>query len=279
MVLGKKGSLSLMNKSGGYVRGISCISIIDSPEICNEELKVVAMENVSDREELKANVNRCCSSTSTSSIGKNSDDISGRTMLENNSADSSTHNEVQSSYKGPLDSLEALEEVLPIRRSISNFYNGKSKSFASLADASSSSSTIKDISKPENAYSRKRRNLLAWNNKKNRSSPLRSNGGVSKRAINSSRTSLALALAMSSSGSHETKNEIISSEPPSSLLRTCLHSQLRNYPPNGSFLASPHRNFSAWRSLSLADLQHCISITAACTPSNTSLLDIKPSQT
>lgn len=47
------------------------------------------------------------------------------------------------------------------RRGISNFYNGKSKSFTSLADSTTSSS-IQDIAKPENAYTRKRRNLGAF---------------------------------------------------------------------------------------------------------------------
>lgn len=47
------------------------------------------------------------------------------------------------------------------RRGISTFYNGKSKSFTCLADVwPSSTSSIQDIAKPENAYTRKRRNLL-----------------------------------------------------------------------------------------------------------------------
>lgn len=180
--------------------------------------------------------------------------------------------------------------MLLCRRGISKFYNGKSKSFASLADAASSTTSIKDIAKPENAYIRKRRNLLAcslaWDNNysKNRSSPLRSNGGgVSKRVVNSSRASLALAATMSSSGINNAKNENngpcpnITSGSPSSLLRTRLHSQFRDYLSNGSSVASPRQNFSAWRSLSLADLQHCVSVTA--TSSDTSQLDIKPSQT
>ncbi|XP_027180865.1 uncharacterized protein LOC113779480 [Coffea eugenioides] len=295
MVLGEKGSLSLMNKGGvkssAYVHGMSCISTIDSPEICNEDGRCLVEEKVvgkeTKREDFEA-MKTCCSSSSTSSIGKNSD-VSGRSV--ENPGDSA---EVQSSYKGPLDAMEALEEVLPIRRGISSFYNGKSKSFASLADAASSTSSIKDIGKPENAYIRKRRNQLAcslaWDSNKSRSSPLRSNsGGVSKRVINSGRTSLALAVTMSSSGIYHAKNEnaspgpkdMISASPPS-LLGACHHSQFRDYHlHNGSSLAAPppRQNFSAWRSLSLADLQQCVSITAACTSSSTSRLDIKPSKT
>ncbi|KAG0470989.1 hypothetical protein HPP92_015535 [Vanilla planifolia] len=47
------------------------------------------------------------------------------------------------------------------RRGISKFYCGKSKSFASLSDAISNLSSAKELGKPENAYSRKRKNLLA----------------------------------------------------------------------------------------------------------------------
>lgn len=80
------------------------------------------------------------------------------------------------------------------RRSISNFYSGKSKSFTSLADAVSCSS-IKDIVKPENAYTRKCKNLLAFSNiwDKDRTSIQRSNsGGIAKRHSNS-RSLVALA--------------------------------------------------------------------------------------
>lgn len=48
------------------------------------------------------------------------------------------------------------------RRGISTFYDGKSKSFACLANVlHSSTSPITDIAKPDNAFNRKRRNLLA----------------------------------------------------------------------------------------------------------------------
>lgn len=47
-----------------------------------------------------------CSSSTTSSIGKNSD-VSSETE--------SGENEAQSAYNGPLDMMESLQEVLPIR--------------------------------------------------------------------------------------------------------------------------------------------------------------------
>ncbi|KAL3838606.1 hypothetical protein ACJIZ3_023197 [Penstemon smallii] len=172
--------------------------------------------------------NISCSDESSSSIGKNSD------ISENSMEKSGDGEEVQSSYKGPLDAMEALEEVLPIRRGISTFYNGKSKSFASLADASSTSS-IKDLAKPENAYMRKRRNLLACNLKWDKT---RNNGGgISKRVTSSSRTALALAVAMNNSKGVGECNVA------GSLPLSCLK-----------------KDFTSWRSFSLADLQQFVSV-------------------
>ncbi|XP_057776404.1 protein OXIDATIVE STRESS 3 LIKE 1-like [Salvia miltiorrhiza] len=122
-----------------------------------------------------------CSEESSSSIGRDSD-----ASMEK----SCGGEEVQSSFKGTFDAaMEALEEVLPIRRGISRFYNGKSNSFACLADAS------KGLVKPDNAYKRRRRNLLACSltRDKNRGSSLsRNGGGISKRLTASSRRAMAL---------------------------------------------------------------------------------------
>lgn len=143
------------------------------------------------------------------------------------------------------------------RRGISKFYDGKSKSFTSLADASSSS--VKEIVKPENAYSRKRRNILAsshmWD--RSRNFPLRSNiAGISKRPLSSSKSTLALAVVMCnsesfSSTSEDSSTSSVSRSPP----------RLPPLHPRGkgshNQIASPQRNFSPWRSYSLADLQQC----------------------
>ncbi|KAJ0987504.1 hypothetical protein J5N97_005860 [Dioscorea zingiberensis] len=123
-------------------------------------------------------------SSSSSSIGENSDDGSG------GDGSLSDSEEVQSEFKGPLNALEALEESLPIRRGISKFYCGKSKSFTSLADAESSSA--KDIVKPDNAYSRKRKNLLAhktfWERPHDNLLRNPGGGGMSKRPASSNRS-------------------------------------------------------------------------------------------
>lgn len=286
-------SVRVMNKGAvegsGYVHGMSCISMIESPAAemftgdrrfsVQDKVVVTGKEEISQEEK---KVNTCSiSSSSTSSIGKNSDLSSGDKSVANSS--DTTDHEVQSPYKGPLNAMEALEEVLPIRRGISRFYNGKSKSFASLADASSTSS-MKELAKPENAYMRRRRNLLAssctaW--EKNRSSSfLRSNGGgVSKRVTTTANrtTARALAVVTMSGGNNTgkcsaeclspnfTATVSASSSSPSALL----HSRL--YPR----ITSPIHNFAPWRSYSLVDLQQCVSVTATThTPS-----DMKPSQT
>ena len=49
-----------------------------------------------------------CSTSTSSSIGRNSDVSSERSMEEG-------ENEVESAYHGPLHAMETLEEVLPIR--------------------------------------------------------------------------------------------------------------------------------------------------------------------
>ena len=166
------------------------------------------------------------------------------------------------------------------RRGISNFYNGKSKSFTSLTEASSSSN-IKDIAKAENAYTRKRRNLLAFNQvwEKNRNFPLKSHGGgISKRPLSSSRSTLAFAVAMSSSSSESISNsseDSISRSPPlpSSPLPP-RHPQSKS--TKNSILSSspPQQNSSAWRSFSMVDLQQCV--TSATTTTSTYQLWTKP---
>ncbi|CAH2065496.1 unnamed protein product [Thlaspi arvense] len=109
------------------------------------------------------------SSSSSSSIGKDSDDDEGG------------DNEAESPYKGPLDMMESLEEVLPIRRGISKFYNGKSKSFKNLMDFESS--PMKDLGRPENHYSRRRINLLSHR--------ICNHGGISKKPVKTTFTAVS----------------------------------------------------------------------------------------
>ncbi|KAJ0980873.1 hypothetical protein J5N97_009128 [Dioscorea zingiberensis] len=186
-----------------------------------------------------------------SSIGKNSD------FSESDSGDSA---EVQSRLKGPLETLDSLEESLPIRRGISKFYCGKSKSFTSLADASSTSSA-KDLAKPQNACTRKRKNLLAfgkiWDKLDGNLS--RNNGGCTpKRPTNSNRSTASLTTSTSSSGSNSNNSE--EEQEPYRLLPP------RH--PNHKHSASPATgilSFSA-RSFSMTDLHGVACSTASFFP-------------
>lgn len=193
--------------------------------------------------------------SSSSSIGRNSD-------VSEVLSDGEDSDEAQSSYKGPLDTLNALEQVLPIKRGISSFYNGKSKSFTSLADVSSAVS-IKELAKPEDPYTRKRKNLLAYNNllDKNHNHQFKSNGrGTSKKPANCGRNTMVLGMTVKScdmnhSGdSDSTASSNLHYLPP-------LHPQGKKSPSNGSLPPPPQRN-SPWRSFSLSDLQ-CV---AAASP-------------
>ncbi|XP_074555606.1 protein OXIDATIVE STRESS 3 LIKE 2-like [Curcuma longa] len=59
---------------------------------------------------------------------------------------------------GALGSLDALEDSLPIKRGLSNFYSGKARCFANLADAANAN--VADLAKRENPFNKRRRLLL-----------------------------------------------------------------------------------------------------------------------
>lgn len=98
-------SIALQSSNGGgdairrsrFIHGVPCLSIYDS-----SEPKVFA----EDRRRLERESDSC----SSSSVGRNSD-LSGGSSDGDDSAD----DEVQSSFKGPLDTMDALEEVLPTK--------------------------------------------------------------------------------------------------------------------------------------------------------------------
>lgn len=135
------------------------------------------------------------------------------------------------------------------RRGISKFYNGKSKSFTSLADASSVS-TVKELAKPVNPYNKKRKNLLANGYFRD----LKNNGGGIRRSASSSR-GIYLEETLSGANSGDDSKSI--SQLPFSC-RPPLHPQRKRSPGNGSSDSSPpsppQRN-APWRSFSLSDLQ------------------------
>ncbi|XP_062233361.1 uncharacterized protein LOC133930676, partial [Phragmites australis] len=106
--------------------------------------------------------------------------------------------EVQSSYRGPFDTMDALQDALPNnRRAISKFYNGKSTSVADVADAVSSPQPAKDLAHPENPSPKKRKGLLpfgfSWN--KSRSKESRPPRGGIVNSSNSCRQTLSPAVS------------------------------------------------------------------------------------
>ncbi|XP_016506225.1 uncharacterized protein LOC107824012 [Nicotiana tabacum] len=232
-------------KRPGFIKGIPCIPIYKSLEFVAGDRWIPANKEGDDDDDR---------TSSSSSIGRNSDE-SPAGMPSSDGGDGDGE-EVQSALKrGALDNLESLEEILPIKRSISQFYAGKSKSFTSLADVASCSS-LKDIVKQDDAYTRKRKNLLAHNNFFNKNCnhfPRSNTGRIYKRPTNS-RSSLALAATRSCSGSNNSSESLNSSPSSPRLSLPPLPPQLRRY-SNGASLPLSEQKFSTWRSFSLCDLR------------------------
>ncbi|KAF8646696.1 hypothetical protein HU200_065697 [Digitaria exilis] len=190
------------------------------------------------------------SACSSSSIGRDSDECPPQGKEE--------EGEVQSAFMGGggggLAGLEALEEALPIRRSISKFYNGKSKSFACLKEAITSSGSAKDISKADNSYSRKRKNLLAYNimygNSHDTAAAQVYETTPPKRLASLSRNSLA-TLASSSSRSSSSIS-IAENELPEQLHAPLSPDDFISTPRSGT--RAPDESSAPMRSLSMMDL-------------------------
>ncbi|RCV12341.1 hypothetical protein SEVIR_2G271800v4 [Setaria viridis] len=104
--------------------------------------------------------------TETSSLGAPSP--SGSSIGENSSSEAGGEDgeeeEVESKLKegDALGCLDALEDSLPIKKGLSSFYAGKSKSFTSLAEATSTVAEAKELAKPENPFNKRRRILANW---------------------------------------------------------------------------------------------------------------------
>ncbi|KAJ0676740.1 hypothetical protein HanOQP8_Chr12g0429401 [Helianthus annuus] len=183
-------------------------------------------------------------SSSSSSIGNNSDASGG-------GCDSDDGGEVQSLFKGSLNNLSDLEEALAVKRGISTFYSGKSKSYTSLADAVCAPS-IQDIVKPEDAYNRKRKNMLAHNIILNKNRNFTSKSGIPKKVANvNNRYSLASEL----NNHHHNNAGGESSSPGSSLPPLPARHRISPVAINESLNSSPRNFCSPWRSFSLSDLQ------------------------
>lgn len=93
----------------GLTRVVACApAFFELPE----DQKLSARIGGNDTLPAKISDDQCStSSSSTSSIGRNSDLSSDRSTEDEDCGE----NEAQSAYNGPLDMMESLEEVLPIR--------------------------------------------------------------------------------------------------------------------------------------------------------------------
>nr|TKW10640.1 hypothetical protein SEVIR_6G178900v2 [Setaria viridis] len=143
------------------------------------------------------------------------------------------------------------------KRSISKFYNGKSKSFACLKEAITSSGSAKDITKADNAYSRKRKNLLAYSimygNSHETAAAQVYETAPPKRLASLSRNSLATLASISSRSSSSISIE--ENELPEQLHSPLSPDDFISTPRSGSF--APNASSAPMRSLSMMDL-HCL---------------------
>lgn len=130
-------------------------------------------------------------SSSSSSIGVGGEHSFSSDGSEDNTADG----EVQSALRAPpLSGLSALEDALPIKRGLSRYFTGQSKSFGCLSDALSTS-----LAKPANPYAKRRKNFALVCDERQRTCPpvsRKSASGISKKNTFGNRSNLALAVAM-----------------------------------------------------------------------------------
>ncbi|KAE8700348.1 Damaged dna-binding 2, putative isoform 2 [Hibiscus syriacus] len=238
LIFGRNNDNSSSIRRSGFLHGMQCISVYGSPEEKKEDRRRLSSTVEIDDDDLGS----CSSST----IGRNSDD-SGESQSDD---DDSAEAEVQSQPKGPLDTMNALEEVLPMRKGISQFYNGKSKSFTSLADAVASSS-VKDFAKPEDPYNKKRKNLLVRGSllDSKRNNPLSNYViEISKKVANTKRSTVAV-------GSTTISSDIISTASSPSRCRPPLHPTCKKSTTIRPSSSSTNRPNPPCRSFSLSDLQ------------------------
>ncbi|XP_062230012.1 protein OXIDATIVE STRESS 3 LIKE 1-like [Phragmites australis] len=142
-----------------------------------------------------------------SSSGRGSD--SRAAVVQWDEGDDNGDGEVQSSYRGPFDTMDALQDALPNnRRGVSKFYNGKSSSVLDVADAVSSPQPAKSLANPGNPSPKKRKGFLpfgfSWN--KSRSKESISRGGVTN-SPKSCRKTLSPAVTSCNPRSSRSNNE------------------------------------------------------------------------
>ncbi|KAF5741645.1 hypothetical protein HS088_TW10G00649 [Tripterygium wilfordii] len=93
---------------------------------------------------------------SSSSVSNGSTSSSSSNMVDDDEASSSS----SSSSNGPLYQLSELMTHLPIKRGLSNYFQGKSQSFSSLTCVRS----LEDLAKKENPYTKRMKTCKSHEN-------------------------------------------------------------------------------------------------------------------
>ncbi|MCL7027891.1 hypothetical protein MKW94_015426 [Papaver nudicaule] len=139
-------------------QGGSSVSGSPSAYVSNKHRLSLSSSSSSSNEEENTRVS-CFSvdpdlSSDNSSIGEGLDDSDD------------DENEVGSNnLNGALSSMDSLEDSLPIKRGLSNYFTGKSKSFGNLSEVT----TLKSLAKTENPFNKRRRTLIAYKLSRSRS--------------------------------------------------------------------------------------------------------------
>ncbi|KAL6661116.1 hypothetical protein ACP70R_000500 [Stipagrostis hirtigluma subsp. patula] len=127
-----------------------------------EDRDGAAVRATAEEEALSESSSIGAASSDSSSIGENS---SSEKEEEEGEEEVESKLQVEGLGMVGLGTLESLEDALPIKRGLSNFYAGKSKSFTSLKEAAAVAAA-KEIAKPENPFNKRRRVLAAWSRRR-----------------------------------------------------------------------------------------------------------------
>ncbi|KAM3189797.1 hypothetical protein ACQJBY_068196 [Aegilops geniculata] len=136
----------------------------EGEEVGREEGEEVGREELRELEEALSDASSIgAASSDSSSIGE--DSTSEKEEEEGEEEEVESEAPVDEVLAMGLGTLESLEDALPSKRGLSNFYAGKSKSFTSLAEAAAKAAA-KEIAKPENPFNKRRRVLAAWSRRR-----------------------------------------------------------------------------------------------------------------
>jgi hypothetical protein len=126
-----------------------------------------------DCRESTSSVNRGSSATSSS--------VSAASLSSSDLADDASSSSTLSSSppsSGPLYEMSELMDQLPIKRGLSKFYNGKSQTFASLANVNS----VEDLAKKEGHYGKRMKSCKSYGGNLNHHQKFGPKAAIAKRS-------------------------------------------------------------------------------------------------